>query len=326
MSKKWIDFKIQDVRKCIERLPEDQRDDFRLKPINKRQKDVLMFTPKDFKKYRENESAVIVGKIRKRQRRYKTFESPAVFPPKDTESWQKKKQDQKKIGYAELHMPENVKGKDVFQVGSDFVKIYDAKESGNSHVVGYAYVGDNKFLEVTTFNPLLLLIPIFLALIVLIVFHSCQDQGDGSNGSVLDIMRGHKIENSTTQKTEQLPNCDYLLFEENTTLTKENQGIRLCNLASNEGKWYISYQVYIDGKPLMDINDSSKQYETGAIKPGYQISWKDDQNLNLWSRLPAGEHELIAVGTQYQLKANEKGEHLVTPIHNKLKTNLIIKK
>lgn len=55
MSKKWIDFKIQDVRKCIERLPEDQRDDFRLKPINKRQKDVLMFTPKDFKKYRENE-------------------------------------------------------------------------------------------------------------------------------------------------------------------------------------------------------------------------------------------------------------------------------
>lgn len=113
MSKKWIDFKIQDVRKCIERLPEDQRDDFRLKPINKRQKDVLMFTPKDFKKYRENESAVIVGKIRKRQRQYKTFESPAVFPPKDTESWQKKKQDQKKIGYAELHMPENVKGKDV---------------------------------------------------------------------------------------------------------------------------------------------------------------------------------------------------------------------
>lgn len=320
MNKKWTEYNILDVQQTlISELSEKEAKDYKCKKIYKRQNEILMFSKKDFKKYRENNNAVLVGRIRKRQKKYKTYEKPNIYPPKNYNEFLNKKKDKKIIVNAQL-MVESVKsGCYTDEIGITR-KLYDVKESGNYHTVGYAYIGNNKFLQVTTFNPLLLLIPLLIAVIVFLLLHCCDVPP-------LDVASGNEISDVTQPAVEdQLPNCDYLVFSETTTLTKDNPSIRLCNLKSNEGLWLISYQVYIDGKPLKDINNPDKTYSTGAIKAGYQIDGTTDENLNLYERLEAGTYELKCVGTQYQEQTNKKGQHLVTPVKNTLKTTLVVEK
>lgn len=322
MNNKWTEYQIKDVKwHLINNLSEDEQKKYKFKKLNKKQNDVLIFSKKDFKTYRENNNVVVVGKIRKRQRKYKTYENNNVYPPTNFDDFLNKKKDKKVIGNAELYIPKERTDKHCYRKNGKNVKLYDVKETNNSHTIGYAYVGNSKFLQVTTFNPLIILLPLLIAIILLFFLHHCPV------APPIDIVDGNEIDTpSQPVAVEQLPNCDYLLFSEITTLTEENPSIRLCNLKSNEGLWLISYQVYIDGKPLMDLNNPNKEYLTGAIKAGYQIDGTTDSNLNLYNRLDAGTYELKCVGTQYQEKTNEKGEHLVTPVKNTLKTTLIVEK
>lgn len=77
MQKKWNEYQIIDTRQLVNKLPEDEREQYKLKALfkNKALTDsVMMFSKADFKKYRENYDAFIVGKIRKRQKHYKVYE------------------------------------------------------------------------------------------------------------------------------------------------------------------------------------------------------------------------------------------------------------
>ncbi len=307
MTEKWNTFRIIDAQQLFKANGEEIKK-YKFKRLNAKQDDVFMFSKKDFELYRKKHNVLIVGSIRKRQRRFKTYEKPWCFPPEDYESFVHKKQQNNIIGTAEIE-------------SDDFISLYDVRESNHQHTIGYACIGKNKFLQVTAFNPLLLLPLLLIICLVLFLFHDCSNSGEQ-----LDIVSEKLIETADTDDPKQLPNCDYLLFSETLTLTEENQYLRLCNLKSNEGLWLISYQVYIDDKPLMRIDNPNKEYNTGAIKAGYQIDGSNDENLNLWERLDAGTYELKCVGTQYCEKENAKGEHLVTPVKNTLKTKLIIEK
>ena len=83
---------------------------------------------------------------------------------------------------------------------------------------------------------------------------------------------------------------------------------------------------YILMKPLMNINEPDKVYDTGAIKAGYQVDGTKDPNLNLYDRLDAGTYKLTAKATQYKYEANAKGEHLKTSVGQNLITTLVIEK
>ena len=337
MQKKWNEYQIIDTRQLIEKLPEDEREQYKLKVLFKNKAltdNVMMFSKADFKKYRENNDAFIVGKIKKQQKHYKVYEKERIknsvpYPPKSIslDELIVEKQKRKYIGFATMQYPEFSKKFGVNCISYDtdqptYAKMYDVKEHNNSHTVGYAYIGDNKFLQVTTFNLLWLLLPLLLAVIIVVVLHSCPNIDlpfDTADGTSIDS-------NKQPIATEQLPNCDYLLFSEKVVLTKDNPYIKLCNLSSNEGLWYISYQVYIDDKPLMDINDPTKVYDTGAIKPGYQVDGTKDANLNLYDRLDAGTYKLVAKATQYKYEPNSKGQHLKTSVGQNIITTLVIDK
>lgn len=339
MQKKWNEYQIIDTRQLINKLPEDEREQYKHKVLFKNKcltDDVMMFTKSDFKKYRENNDAYIVGKIKKQQKHYKVYEkspngSLLSYPPQSitVEELISKKQKKNIIGSATMEYPEfaeKVTDKQKCKLSDtdkpEYSKMYDVKEHNNSHTVGYAYIGDNKFLQVTTFNLLWLLLPLLLAIIIAVVLHSCPNIDlpfDTADGTSID-------NNKQPIVTEQLPNCDYLIFPETITLTKDNPTIKLCNLSSNEGLWYISYQVYINNEPLMDINDPSKIYDTGAIKPGFQIDGTKDANLNLYDRLDAGTYKLTAKATQYKYEPNSKGQHLRTSVGQNIITTLVIEK
>lgn len=325
MNKKWNDYQIIDIEQnLLSKLPEDEKEKYKTKLLYKKQENIFMFSKKAFKKYRENHDTIVAGRIRKRQSKYKTYENHNEYPPNCFDEFIKSKRDKKITGSAKLSLPENISD-NRYYVDKCFnkIKLYDVKEADNQHTVGYAYIGNDKFLQVTAFNPLLLLIPLLIAIILLSILHFCPSD----KLPPLDIANGHTISDTTQpSSTEQLPNCDYLLFSEKTVVNKDNPGIRLCNLKSNSGLWLISYQIYIDGELLKDINNPDNAYTTGAIKAGFQIDEKTDKNLNLYERLDAGTYELKCVGTQYQETPNDKGEHLVTPVTNTLTTTLIVEK
>lgn len=341
MQKKFNEYQIYDVRELIENSAKDQEDEekeeYKLKPLFKNKdlsSDIMMFSKSDFKHYRENHDAYVVGRIDKHQRHYKVYEKEdhkdIVYPPKEKSLDELIKEKKKKgiVGSVTMEYPEfkdTASEKTIKKISDTddpyYGKMYDVKETDNKYTVGYAYIGDNKFLQVASFNPFWLLLPLLLALIVIVALNLPKDS------PLLNIIPGTKTEdNDQPVAVEQLPNCDYLLFPETITLTKDNPSIRLCNLESNKDLWYISYQVYIDDEPLMDINNPKQIYNTGAIKPGFQVDGTKDKNLNLYDRLDAGTYKLTAKATQYKYEANDKGQHLKTSIGQNIITTLVVEK
>lgn len=338
MQRKWNEYQIIDTRQLVNELPEDERNQYKHKVLfkDKALKDaVMMFSKDDLKKYRENNDVYIVGKIRKKQKHYSVYEDKSQnksysYPPKtiSLDDLIEEKQKRNIIGSATMQVSDFVdnvsddKKKKILDTEEPtYAKMYDVRENGNSHTVGYAYIGNNKFLQVTTFNLLWLLLPLLIAIIIAMVLHSCP------NDNPFDKADDSPIDNDNQPvATEELPNCDYLLFGETVTLTKDNPYIKLCNLSSNEGLWYISYEIYIDDEPLMDINDTNKIYNTGAIDAGYQVDGTKDANLNLYNRLDAGTYKMTAKATQYKYEANSKGQHLKTSVGQNLITTLVIEK
>lgn len=335
---KWKEYQIEDIRNLLKTLPEDEQSDYKLKKLFKNNKltdDVLMFSKKDFKKYKESHDAYIDGQIKK-QRKYKTNEKEKKnefrYPVDNSDELIKYKQKKNYTGFAKLSLPsfkENTSEKDIYKIADSYEndlykKIYDVSDTKHrSHIIGYVYVGDGHFLQVVDTNPVLLLVPLLIIIGIIFIIHSCSNGTLPflpSNGSSMTDENGEAV------ATESLPNCSYLLFDETVTLTKDHPYIKLCNLKENKDLWYVSYEVYIDGKPLMDLNEPTKVYSTGAIKPGYQIDGKTDKNLNLYDRLDAGTYKLVAKATQYKYQANSKGQHLKTAVGQNITTTLVIKK
>lgn len=295
---------IRDARLLIEQTANDEPQ-FKYRTLKKKSKGYQILAKKSFDKYcDEHDDVHIVGKIRKRQIKYTDYASDDELI--------REKQKKKITGQVILDVPDSKPKK------------YDLKKDKHCHTYGYAWVGDYNFVRVVTLNPLFIILPLLIAALIVAGILLCpkapQSPFVPANGSEITNQDNEPV------ATEQLPNCDYLLFDETVTLNKNNQSIKLCNLSSNEGLWYISYQVYIDDEPLMDINDPGTIYETGAIEPGFQVDGAHDANLNLYHRLPAGQYKLTAKATQYQYEANENGEHLKTSVGQNITTTLVINK
>ncbi|MGN0005336.1 MAG: hypothetical protein ACI37Z_05140 [Candidatus Gastranaerophilaceae bacterium] len=340
----WKEYQIYDINTLIKTLPEDEEYDTKVLFENKKlfgndeDKKIKMFSKKDFQDYSSNHDAYVIGRISKKQKTYKKYYECVDYWDNDKESLQKhigKKVDDKFKGMAWFDVPvdKTSDNQKEFEQAFDnkhkdkFQKFYDVGKTKDAGICGYAYIGNDQFLEVSKkFLP----IWIWWLISLLLVIGICVGLLFSKNGNKLPFVtnEGTEITDNSNQPVavESLPNVDYLLFPETVTLTAENPYIKLCNLASNEGLWYISYQVYIDGEPLMDLNNPDKVYDTGAIKPGFMVDGSNDPNLDLYNRLDAGTYELIAKATQYKYEPNENDEHLRTSVGQKIQTTLIIQK
>lgn len=294
MAKEFPNYKILSVQPLVD---ENKDIDFKLRSLNKKQKETKMFTSKDFKKYQEDNDVSIVGNIRKIQNRYTNYA--------DEIELRKQKRRKKIIGRAELQMPNDVKGSKYFKEKSsgNLYKYYDIREANKVHTVGYAWVGENKFLRVTTLNPLFFLIPIILALIILVCLTHCPQEVK----DILHIEDGVSIPDDTSNSQKKQSDLWYFEpFDETTVLTKDNKEIVLKNLQINEGKWLCSYEIMVNGKTV---------HTTGAILPSNAVKY------DLWSQLDAGTYELVCRSTEYDYNTHEaKGGHY------NISTHLVIEK
>ena len=99
-----------------------------------------VLSKKEFDTWRDENDAHVVGNIRKRQLRFK-------------EKSGRQKLREKKIAKAVL-------------CEGDDEKYYDVKENRSAHTYGYAWIGGNDFLRVTTLNPLFFILLGLLALLL----------------------------------------------------------------------------------------------------------------------------------------------------------------
>lgn len=299
MDEKFNLYTISDVRELIqkENLEPDIYNDadndrlkHLLKPFNRKTEKIYIFTKKGFEKYSENYDVEIVGKIRKRQKYYTDY----------VDFIELKKNKTKK----------NIIGRCDFSAENDSLedKKYDVRASDNSHTVGYAWVGNNQFIQVTTFNPLLFLIPFILACIIIILLSSCPNPD-----VVLPWAEQTDISDENSDNNpQQAPLCYFVPFAEKITLTEESKEIKLRNVKENEGNYYISYEVFVDGK-IIDISGDTSS--TGLIMPGNQV------NLDLWSKLDSGTYNLVCKATEYGYQNKDKKD-----INYDLTTTLVVEK
>lgn len=271
-------YQIKDVRILLSDL--STKENFHTKAFNRKFSDVHIIPPKDFEKYRENNYVKIAGRIRKRQRKYNDYAEQEL---------------------ANAKLKENIIGKCILK-SDDKEKYYDVTESTGKHITGYAWVGQDLFLEVTSINFFFLLLPLLLALLIAVCLSSCPGELPS-----IDVVDGDPISSTNAPDIEQPPNVDLVTFPETTVLNENNKTIKLVNLESNAGNYYISYELYLDGEQL--------GADTGAIKPGEQLE------VDLWTELNSGEYELKAVATSWDYETKQP-----MPVKNTLITTLAVEK
>lgn len=255
----------------------------------------LYFSPRDFKDYAENNKAFVVGAVKINKRNKKSHD-------------------------------ENAKGTCFVYDKNDEKVSFDilpANQSGYK-IIGYGYVGNNDYVELIEMSLIPLLIPLIIAILIGVVLCSCPKDGN------LNWANDNNITNqSSTTQVEEKPLCYFVPFSETTTLNKDSKYINLMNVPENKGNYYISYEIYIDGKPIK--NESGEIYQTGYIEPSKQVSY------DLWSVLDNGEYDLTLIATEYDYELLNKAQEstfqkqkmldeATMPNPTKLITKLIIEK
>lgn len=280
MAKNFNVFHVLDVRKLLDaELSENERESYKLRILSKKNSETFIFTKKDFKLYAEEHDVSISGKIRKHQQHYTDYA--------DFYELRKNKAKKNIIGCCNLQV----------ETGADKLKKYDIKQSDNSHTVGYAWVGKNRFIQVTAFNPLLLLIPFLICGVIAAMFSSCPapdtippwaDQQPYSDAA----------------PTEPDPGSNFaVVVNREYHVSAEDPAIELKNYIKNEKS--ISYNVYTESGTYIG--------STGLIKPGNKA------DLNIYSALNTpGEYRLKLNAVSY----NEDGSE--NPIDGNIFTTVIV--
>lgn len=285
MKKEFTLYNILNAKELIKNNSKLNDDNFKFKRLNSKNKEYFVLSKKSFKKYNETCDTKIVGSIRKRQRRYKDYE--------DYNELVSVKTGKKIFGKATLDILDNSE------------KYYDVKEVKNSYTYGYAWVGKNNFLQVKTFNPLLIFLPLLLAVIIALLLSFCHNN---PIDEPLDIVDGTEISDDDTNNNdvEDIPLCYFEPFDETTTLTKDNKEIVLKNLEINEGKYLCSYEIIIDGNSI---------HTMGAILPNNAVKY------DLWSQLDEGTYTLVCKSTEYDYETHQQYNG-----HYNLTTTLVVEK
>lgn len=280
MAKKFNVFNVFDVRKLLDtELPPDEREKYKLRVLSKKNSKIHIFTKKDFKKYEEDHDVYISGKIRKRQHRYTDYA--------DFNELRRNKAKKNIIGCCNLQIEKE----------SDNLKKYDIKQSDNSHTVGYAWVGKNRFIQVTAFNPLLCLIPLIICGIIAVLFSSCP-----APDTVLPWADQQPYSDSVP--TEPDPSNNFaIVIKKEYFVSADNPTIELKNYIKNIKS--ISYNVYTESGTYIG--------STGLIEPGNKA------DLNIYSVLSSpGEYRLKLTAVSY----NEDGSE--NPINGNIFTTVTV--
>lgn len=268
---------------------ESPKDSFKLKKLKK----IKIFTKKDFKKWKEDNDVLIVGNIRRRQKKYKDYQ--------DQDELVKKKHRKKIYGKAELIS----KTYDCVGCNDDGISLtnhiykFDVREPKTRHTVGYAWLGGQKFLRVTTFNPLwILLLLLILALIGLglwFLSHWCQT-------AELPV-QGEKIVEEVKKSGYKVLYIDIKGYDaEDIILDKSNKSVTLIHINSEKNKKFLlQYKLYLGDKLIYQTFDAKKN-QIALIKPGGSVK------ANIYDFLQPGEnivkYEITAYTTEKFKRVN----------------------
>lgn len=293
--------------------------EFSIYDKQKRLNSFSFFDKKNWKDYIEQleddeKRITVVGNVLLHQKRYKKITN--------TYTEQDKLKDKKyglleisySKGYIEKHNPENT------SAPFDLLESKQTNKNLFVKTIGYAHVGNDQYIRLVkhTILPLFIFLLFIFVLIGGMVLGYAAFMNQPTNSNPFQIVRNNTVSDfdntQPIQNNDNSPLCYFLPFDETTTLTKDNKTIKLVNLSQNKGNYYISYEIYIDGNPIID-NSTGLSYETGAIEPGYQVEY------DLWSVLDDGKYDLVCKAKEYDYNSHE--EKLIT---YSLSTKLVITK
>lgn len=303
MSKKFDSYEVKDVRELLDyeiRGNNDENEnEYKIKRFNKKAENVYMFSRKAFSKWSDDHNVQVVGRVRKRQRRYKDYE--------DYDELVEQKRKKKIFGVLNLTLDQPDK------IHKDGIKKYDIKKDKHRHTVGYAWVGGNKFVRVTTFNPLWLLLFLILlcALLFVMLFPSPQNP-------ILDFADGVPVPGQTSDSEGEVRYVAVIPYNEEIVLTSSQKNIPFINPETNQGEYYISFSLYVDGEPFID-KSTGEPYETGLISPDPS---KNAILYDLYDQLDAGTYQVKVAATVYDYNTLDKSDRAPTT----LSTTVIVEK
>lgn len=266
--------------KTIE-VGDDKR--FKLRRLNKKNKELYVFSKKAFNTFTDDHDVVVVGKIRKRQCRYKDYD--------DSDELIKEKKKKNIIGQARL----DIEHKD----NEEPYKKYDIKKNNGYFTYGYAWVGSNKFIRVTRFNPFLIIIPLLLIICILLGLMFIPEEPIIK----LPFANGTSMPESVSENIENDSYVTFVPYQESITLTEDQKWIPFINPTENKGKWYLSFSLYVNGEPFVD-KSTGEAYSTGLISPD-----SEENNVvlyNLYDQLDAGTYYVQAVADAYDYETKDK--------------------
>ena len=261
--KKYKEYVIQDVCDLTDNQGADYTRDLQKTRI---------FSKKGFKNYQEDNETYVVGNIRKRQKRFVAKSSA-------------EKLSENKIAKATL-----------FQ--DDDEKSFDVKENKNRHTFGYAWIGGNRFLRVTTFNPLWLLLIFLLASLLFFGGYALHQH---LNYQALPI-EGEKIVDEVKESGYTVLYVDINGYDgQEIKLNPKNRTVKLVHLDTENNKnFLLSYKIY-NGDKLIYQTYNSKLNQISLIQPGYSV------NADIYDKLPMGRSKLKYEITAYTADKFQRG-------------------
>lgn len=283
MGLDFKEYKLLNIEDLIVNEKDKDKDKYKLKKLYRKNKEVQIFSKRAFNKYTDEHEVQIVGRIRKRQHHYEDYA--------DYNELVKEKRKKKIISSAELAI-------DCNKTEPDFKK-YDVKKDKSRFTYGYAWIGNNKFLRVTRFNLLLLLIPLLIILGILLGLYFYPNDNPEQTPPTAD-----QQPYTDSVSSEPDPNNNFaIVLKREYYVSADNPTIELKNYTKNVKD--ISYDVFTE--------DGTYIGSTGLIEPGNKA------DLNIYSVLNfPGEYRLRINATSY----NDNGSK--NPIDGNIVTTVIV--
>ena len=244
-----------------------------------------VLSKKEFDTWRDEHEAHIVGNIRKRHLRFK-------------EKSGRQKLREKKIAKAVL-------------CEGDDEKYYDVKENRSAHTYGYAWIGGDDFLRVTTLNPLFIVLAILLAAIII-----------GASFFVPRYMsikalpvEGEKIIEEVKESGYKVLYVDINGYDgSEIKLSPKHRTLELLHLDTENNKnFLLAYKIY-NGDELIFQTYNEKTKQVSLIKAGYSIQ------ADVYDKLPLGRSKLKYEITAYTADKFQKGNTFYQTV-SVIKTN-----
>lgn len=278
------------------------KEDFEREVYDKKKKKIVpftYFTPKQFdelvKAKEEDEenpiSPVVVGNVKIFKNKYKD-----IKPEQTDDEFVKEKRDKKIYGRVDIRYTREYIEKHKNKLNGDTYQKFDLYEAKNCKCLGYAEVGDNKYVRLVKRSPFFFILIFLLCLGLLLstaalVPNLPDDFKDLIGLEDTDPHNGEENrgeDSQVIQETYEIPYVPYV------KLTEKEPNLYLVNPKGNTV--YFMYSLYIDedgsgyieADEAVDKNGKSKAfYETKLIAPGQMKA------VNVRNILGKGEFKVV---------------------------------